>query len=179
MDINATVVLVALAGVFLIAFMKGAFGGGFAIIGIPLLSLVMDPLTAGALLAPLFVAMDLFALRYWRPSTWSKQDLKILVPSLLVGIGLGYLVLRVLDARAIGIAVALITLIFSFLWLRSGGTVTVQARSPAKATVAGISSGITTKVAQFRRAATGHVSSAAWDGESRLCGNDKYIFHGR
>ena len=35
--------------------MKGSFGGGFAIIGIPLLALVMDPLTAGALLAPLFV----------------------------------------------------------------------------------------------------------------------------
>jgi uncharacterized membrane protein YfcA len=87
-DITATTVTVSLAGVFLIAFMKGAFGGGFAVIGIPLLSLVMSPLTAGALLAPLFVAMDLFALRYWKPSTWSKQDLTILVPSLLMGIGL-------------------------------------------------------------------------------------------
>jgi len=39
----------------LIAFMKGAFSGGIAIIGIPLLALVMHPLRAGALLAPLFV----------------------------------------------------------------------------------------------------------------------------
>jgi uncharacterized membrane protein YfcA len=53
-------------------FMKGAFGGGFAIVGIPMLSLVMDPVTAGGLLAPLFIAMDLYALRYWKPSTWSK-----------------------------------------------------------------------------------------------------------
>src|SRR5262245_14873427 len=121
--------------------MKGAFGGGFAIIGIPLLSLVMDPLTAGALLAPLFVAMDLFALRYWKPSTWSQQDLKILVPSLLLGIGLGYMTLRLLDARAVAIAVALITLAFTLLWFRSGGEVTV------KATVAGTSSGITTMLA--------------------------------
>jgi uncharacterized membrane protein YfcA len=52
--------------------MKGAFGGGFSILGIPLLSLVMDPITAGALLAPLFVVMDVFALQYWRPATWSK-----------------------------------------------------------------------------------------------------------
>jgi hypothetical protein len=29
--------------------MKGAFGGGFSIVGIPLLSLVMDPVTAGGL----------------------------------------------------------------------------------------------------------------------------------
>ena len=54
-------IALTLAGVFVIAFMKGGFGGGFAI-GIPLLALVMDPLTAGALLAPLFVAMDLCAL---------------------------------------------------------------------------------------------------------------------
>ena len=65
--------LLALSGVFLIAFMRGAFGGGFAIIGIPLLSLSLDPIAAGALLAPLFVVNDLFALRYWKPDTWSKS----------------------------------------------------------------------------------------------------------
>ena len=54
-------ILVAFAGVFLICFMKGAFGGGFSIVGIPLLSIVMDPVTAGGLLSPLFIAMDLFA----------------------------------------------------------------------------------------------------------------------
>ncbi|MFX8813022.1 hypothetical protein ABTM61_19035, partial [Acinetobacter baumannii] len=91
MELTIVTILVALAGIFLIAFMRGAFGGGFAIIGIPLLSLVMDPVTAGGLLAPLFIAMDLFALRYWKPSTWSKPDLMILVPALVIGIGFGYL----------------------------------------------------------------------------------------
>src|SRR5689334_13068761 len=62
MELTAATILVAFAGVFLIGFMRGAFGGGFAIIGIPLLSMVMDPVTAGGLLAPLFIAMDLFAL---------------------------------------------------------------------------------------------------------------------
>lgn len=38
MELTAATILVAFAGVFLIAFMRGAFGGGFAIIGIPLLS---------------------------------------------------------------------------------------------------------------------------------------------
>ena len=67
--------------------MKGAFGGGFSIVGIPLLSFVMDPVTAGGLLAPLLMAMDLFALRYWKPSTCSKPDLVRLLPGLVVGIG--------------------------------------------------------------------------------------------
>ncbi|MFJ1256873.1 hypothetical protein [Cupriavidus sp. CuC1] len=44
---NATTILATFAGVLLICFMKGTFGGGFAIVGIPLLSLVMDPVAAG------------------------------------------------------------------------------------------------------------------------------------
>jgi uncharacterized membrane protein YfcA len=90
MELTIGTILVAFAGVFLISFMRGAFGGGFAIVGIPLLSIVMDPVTAGGLLAPLFIAMDLVALRYWKPSTWSRPDLVLLLPGLVIGIGLGY-----------------------------------------------------------------------------------------
>ena len=112
MELTVTTILVTFAGVFLICFMKGAFGGGFSIVGIPLLSIVMDPVTAGGLLAPLFIAMDLFALLYWKPSTWSKPDLLPLLPGLVTGIGFGYLLFRFLDHRAIAIAMAAITLIF-------------------------------------------------------------------
>jgi uncharacterized protein len=147
LSIEIATIVLALAGVFLIAFMKGAFGGGFAIIGIPLLSIVMNPLSAGALLAPLFVFMDLCALRYWKPSTWSRPDLLILVPSLIVGIGLGYATLRLLDARAVAIVMALITLAFTALWLRSGGQIVARPRSTPKAVAAGLGSGITTMVA--------------------------------
>jgi uncharacterized membrane protein YfcA len=147
MDLSVTTILVTFAGVFLICFMKGAFGGGFAIVGIPLLSLVMDPVTAGGLLAPLFIAMDLFSLRYWKPSTWSKPDLKLLVPGLVVGIGIGYVLFRFLDHRAIAIVMAAITLSFVALWFKSGGQVKVRPRSSPKAVAAGFSSGITTMVA--------------------------------
>lgn len=147
MELTVGTILVAFAGVFLIGFMRGAFGGGFAIIGIPLLSTVMDPVTAGGLLAPLFIGMDLFALRYWKPSTWSKPDLKLLLPGLVIGIGLGYLLFRILDHRAIAIAMAAITLIFVGLWLIAGAEVTNRPRSTPKAITAGLTSGITTMVA--------------------------------
>src|SRR6201990_1665109 len=88
LQLTASPVLVSLSVVFLICFMKGACGGGFSIVGIPLLSMVMDPVTAGGLLAPLFIAMDLFALRYWKPSTWSRPDLVLLLPGLVVSIAL-------------------------------------------------------------------------------------------
>lgn len=146
-ELTVVTILVAFAGVFLIGFMRGAFGGGFAIVGIPLLSTVMDPLTAGGLLAPLFVAMDLVALRYWKPSTWSKPDLVLLVPGLVIGIGLGYLTFRLLDQHAIAIMMALITLVFVGLWFAGGGKVTTRPRSSPKAIAAGLTSGITTMVA--------------------------------
>ncbi|MGO4307453.1 hypothetical protein [Cupriavidus sp. RAF12] len=50
MELNATTILATFAGVFLICFMKGAFGGGFAIVGIPMLSLVMTPWQRAAIL---------------------------------------------------------------------------------------------------------------------------------
>lgn len=147
MELTIATILIAFAGVFLISFMRGAFGGGFAIIGIPLLSLVMDPVTAGGLLAPLFIAMDLFALRYWKPSTWSKPDLMLLLPGLLIGIGIGYLLFRVLDHRVIAIMMAAITLIFVGLWFAAGAEVKIRPRSSPKAVTAGFASGITTMVA--------------------------------
>jgi uncharacterized membrane protein YfcA len=147
MELTITTILVAFAGVFLICFMKGAFGGGFSIVGIPLLSIVMDPVTAGGLLAPLLVAMDLFALRYWKPSTWSKPDLARLLPGLLFGIGFGYLMFRVLDHRIIAIAMAAITLGFVGLWFVGGAKETIRPRSSPRAVAAGLASGITTMVA--------------------------------
>ena len=147
-DLPAPFVLaVALAGVFLIAFMKGAFGGGFAIVGIPLLSLAMDPIAAGALLAPLFVIMDITALRFWRPNTWSRVDLAMLLPALVVGIGLGYFVLRDLDRHAVEIVMGVVTLVFAALWFIGGGEIKPRPRSTFKAAVAGLSSGVTTMVA--------------------------------
>jgi uncharacterized membrane protein YfcA len=145
--LTAATFLVAFSGVFLIAFLRGAFGGGFAIIGIPLLSIVMDPVAAGGLLAPLFIAMDLYALRYWKPATWSKPDLVLLLPGLVIGIGLGYLLFRALDHRAVAIMMAVVTLIFVGLWLVSGTGVTSRLRSTPKAITAGLASGITTMVA--------------------------------
>lgn len=147
MELTVSTILIAFAGVFLICFMKGAFGGGFSIVGIPLLSFVMDPVTAGGLLAPLFIAMDLFALRYWKPSTWSKPDLVLLLPGLVAGIGLGYVLFRVLDHRAVAIVMAVVTLIFVGLWFFGDPKVTIRPRSTPQAVAAGLASGVTTMVA--------------------------------
>lgn len=147
MDLAPQVIAVAMLAVMTIGFMKGAFGGGFAIIGIPLLALVMDPIKAGSLLAPLFVAMDLFALRFWRPNTWSRPDLLLLLPGLLAGVGTGYLVLEYVDRRLVEVLMAVTTLLFAFLWWRGKAGAAKRPRSKCKALLAGIASGVTTMVA--------------------------------
>lgn len=147
MHLTLQVILVSLVAVMAIGFMKGAFGGGFAIIGIPVLALVMDPIKAGSLLAPLFVAMDLYALRFWRPHTWSKPDLVLLLPGLIVGIAAGYFLLEYVDRHVIEILMAVTTLLFAFLWWRGKGAVVTRPRSTGKAILAGTASGVTTMVA--------------------------------
>jgi len=144
---DLSVLLVAAGGVFLISFMKGAFGGGLAVIGIPFLALVMDPIAAGALLAPLFVVMDVVALYYWRPGTWSKIDLMLLLPGLAAGLGIGFLLMSAIDRNAVAIAIALITLAFAALWFRGGGRIEQRLRSKPKALIAGTASGITSMIA--------------------------------
>jgi uncharacterized membrane protein YfcA len=133
--------------VFLITFMKGMFGGGFAIVGIPFMALVMDPITAGALLAPVLCLSDIVALRYWRPSTWSKPHLKLLVPGQLLGIGAGYLFMRVADRHLVAVVIALVTLWFAGLWFAGGGKVGTQPRSSVKGVAAGVGSGIGSMIA--------------------------------
>src|SRR6266571_3778084 len=147
MHLNLQVISVSIAAVMAIGFMKGAFGGGFAIIGIPLLALVMDPIKAGSLLAPLFVAMDLYALRFWRPHTWSRPDLVLLLPGLVVGIGAGYFLLEYLDRHLVELLMAVTTLLFAFLWWRGKGVTVARPRSSGKGLLAGTASGVTTMVA--------------------------------
>ncbi|WP_228545467.1 hypothetical protein [Burkholderia pseudomultivorans] len=86
-----------------------------SIIGIPLLSFVMDPVTAGGLLVPLFIAMDLFA-----PVLEAFDLIEAGPCAALTGAGDRHR-LRLpdlsffLDHRAIAILMAVITLIFADL----------------------------------------------------------------
>jgi uncharacterized membrane protein YfcA len=67
--------LVGLPTIFIIAVGKGAFGGGLATIGVPLLALVMSPIDAAIVVAPLVTLMDFFAFGSFGWRTWSRADL--------------------------------------------------------------------------------------------------------
>jgi uncharacterized membrane protein YfcA len=141
--------LVGLPTIFLIAVGKGAFGGGLATLGIPLLSLVMMPIEAAIVVAPLVSLMDAFALGRYGPRTWSKPDLLWLLPSLVVGIGLGYLFFTRVDPHLVAVAIAAITLAFTGDWFLRGRKAPARNLpvSPPLAFAAGTASGFTTFVA--------------------------------
>jgi hypothetical protein len=141
--------VVGLPTIFLIALSKGAFGGGLATLGIPLLSLVMPPLDAAIVVAPLVSFMDLFAFGSYGPRTWSKSDVVWLMPSLVAGIGVGYFFFTNFDPHFVEASIAAVTLVFTAHWFLKSRRAKPSHRpvSPPLAILAGTVSGFTTFIA--------------------------------
>jgi uncharacterized membrane protein YfcA len=142
--------LVGGATIAMIAFSKGAFGGGAASIGVPLLSFFVDPIGAAIAVAPLVSAMDMFTLRAFGPSSWSMPDLRVLLPGLLIGIALGWLLFEAVDPRLVGLVIALVSVGFAAHWFWKRWRHPATAPKPVSATLgvlAGTASGFTTFVA--------------------------------
>jgi uncharacterized membrane protein YfcA len=149
MTLDPTILLLGVATTFVIAVGKGAFGGGLAMLGIPLLSLALDPVDAAIIVAPLVAFMDLFALRAFGPATWSKPDLMWLLPGLAAGIGVGAAVFALVDPRIVALLIGTITLLFCADYFLRGRTAEPQnlPLSRPLALAAGAASGFTTFVA--------------------------------
>lgn len=141
--------LVGWATVALIAVGKSAFGGGLAILGIPLLAFVMPPLEAAIVVAMLTCTMDLIALQSFGRSTWSWPDLYRLAPALALGILIGFLVFVRVDARIVTLIIGVVTLAFTLHWFLKGRRAAPggMAVSTPLAALAGTVSGFTTFVA--------------------------------
>jgi uncharacterized protein len=134
---------------FLMALGKGAFGGGLAIVGVPFMALVIDPITAAIIFAPLVVFMDLFALRAFPSSTWSKPDLRWLLLGLSIGLLIGWLTIELVDRRIVTFLIALITLTFTIRWFLKDRLTPPPPHGvqPLRATLLAIISGFTTFIA--------------------------------
>ena len=63
---DPTFYLFALPAVFLIGISKGGFGGGAALLAVPLMSFALPPLQAAGILLPILVVMDIAGLIAYR-----------------------------------------------------------------------------------------------------------------
>lgn len=110
--------LFAIPAVLIFGMAKGGFGGGIAIIAVPLMALTVPPIQAAAILLPLLVAMDLVALWSFR-GQWSKINLKMTLPGAIVGILIGAFTFRYLSEDTIRILIGLIAVAFCLnYWLK-------------------------------------------------------------
>ncbi|PLW83415.1 hypothetical protein CWI75_07105 [Kineobactrum sediminis] len=90
---------------------KGGFGGAIAMMSVPLMSLVMSPTQAAAILLPILVVMDGFAIKtYW--GVFDRRALVLLLPGALVGIALGYLTAGAVNESYMRILIGAMALLF-------------------------------------------------------------------
>ena len=91
------IIIFALVGI-LIGFSKGGLGGPVPVaLTVPMLTLIIDPQVAVALILPLLIFADVFALYiYWKQ--WDQRYIKLMMLPGLVGVVVGALVLKDIDA---------------------------------------------------------------------------------
>lgn len=78
----------AVGAVILVGMAKAGFGGGIGILATPLLALMVSVADAAAILLPLLIACDVFAVKHYR-RTFDKTSVKRLLPGSVFGIGTG------------------------------------------------------------------------------------------
>ena len=90
----------AIIATLIIAISKGGFAGGNAIVGVPIMALVIDPVMAAGIILPLLVFMDVIAVRaYWR--RWDMAQSKILLLGAIPGTALGIAFWRIANPDAL------------------------------------------------------------------------------
>jgi uncharacterized membrane protein YfcA len=104
--------LVAIPALLITGISKGGCGGGLGVVAVPFLALVIDPVQAAAIMLPILCLMDLMGIWAYR-GKWDNSLLKVLLPAAVLGILLGTLVARYLDASNVRLLVGTIAIAFS------------------------------------------------------------------
>ena len=89
--------MVAVLAVFITGIAKSGFAGGGAMLAVPLMTLFISPQVAAAIMLPILFVIDLFNLWKYRNDI-SMSLLKILLPGAMIGILIGAMTWRYLDA---------------------------------------------------------------------------------
>ena len=103
--------LLAVPVVLLTGISKGGFAGGLGTLAVPLLTLMVDPRMAAAIMLPILCTMDIFTVWEYRKD-WDVKSLKILLPGAIVGIVIGRLTFSMMNADMICIIVGAMAIYF-------------------------------------------------------------------
>ena len=112
---GSTFWLLAVLGLGIVGISKGGFGGGLAIVGVPLLSVAIPVQQAAAIMLPCLILMDAAGLHGWW-GRWSVTQLRRLIPAAMLGIVLGGLSFQVMTDDALRILIGVIGVSFGLHW---------------------------------------------------------------
>lgn len=102
---------VAIPAVIFVGLSKGGFVSALAMLGVPLITLVISPVQAAGIMLPILIAMDVFAMwAYW--GTYHGANLKILIPAAVAGIAIGWATAAWVSADHVKIIVGVVALLF-------------------------------------------------------------------
>jgi uncharacterized membrane protein YfcA len=107
--------LVAVPAVIVLGLSKGGFTG-LSSLAMPMMSLVISPVRAAAIVLPVLIVQDWVSVWAFRRD-FSPRNLLILIPSSLIGVAAGWLLAARVSEDAVRLAVGVISIAFVFYML--------------------------------------------------------------
>ena len=112
-DYPLTFWLCAAVGIVFIGIAKAGFGGGIGIIATPLIAMTVPVTDAVALLLPLLIVCDIFAVKHYR-THFDRRSVKLLLPGSVLGIAVAYFFFShfINDQRTLEMGIGILSLGF-------------------------------------------------------------------
>lgn len=125
---------------------KGGFAGGLGVLAVPLMSLTLSPREVAGIMLPILCLMDVIGVWAYR-RRYDPVNLRILMPSAVIGNLIGTFTFTWLDDQAIKLMVGVIAVVFTLhYWLSRGAEKPPARPSLVKGTFWGTVSGFTSFV---------------------------------
>ncbi len=122
---------VAIPAVLIIGISKAGIGGGLGIVAVPLMTLVIAPVQAAAVMLPILCIMDIAGLWAYR-GKWHRRNMAIMLPGALAGLLICALSFRYLSDDAVRLILGAVALGFVLYRLAGAAIANKNAGRPSE-----------------------------------------------